>query len=146
SISRSSLGHTYTRRRGVPSAASMRSGTRVERRAVKSSTGMLTKPKVSVPDQIARGAAGAPSGNVPPRRFEALAQRVRERRHGGLGGRSLELGRLSARLGLDQRQHALAVLVAVGIQIELVHGQDGNELVGELRLERVDADLRRRAE
>ena len=63
------MGQSQRRASGVPSSSSMRSATGRERIAENRWTGTVTRPKLMVPDQIARAAASLPLAAL---RLEAL--------------------------------------------------------------------------
>src|SRR5690606_34417154 len=155
----------------VPSGASIRSDTPVRRLPAYSSTGTLTRPKLIVPDHIARPAAAPPpraasrrpapsppfrdrerdrerfSGNATLllRRLQALAQRLGE--VGARRGRILlrHRERAPGRARLDERGHALAVLVAQRLGFE-GSVERGDELLGEAPLAGADRRSVRRLE
>src|SRR5437016_3457488 len=116
SSSRSSRGHTHLRASGVPSGASIRSAAPPPRLAGKSATGMLTSPKLIVPDQNARErpSASSRSGTTSLPAAQARLERGGERHRLAPARRPAELHPSSLRLRLDELEDALAILVSVG--------------------------------
>src|SRR5690606_28176334 len=118
----------------------MRSDTPLERVAGISATGTLTSPKVIVPDQNERAPTRSSSdsvrsGTLPPlacggeAAFEYVGERLLLRAGRGLR----ELHDLSGCLRLHQVQHAVAVLVPVGGDVEVVLHR-GDELLRHAKL------------
>src|SRR5919108_4297648 len=105
----------------------MRSETRCSRLAGNRSTGMLTRPKVIVPDQNARARPSScswscsSSATDPPllRRLDAARQHLRQRAFLLTALDLRELHHFSGSLRLDQLEHALAILILELRHVEL---------------------------
>src|SRR5262245_29420898 len=138
----SSCEHTQRRARSVPSGASIRKRGPPGRLAAMSATGMLTSPKVTVPDQRPRGrdadASCFLSGTLPPlHAADARLERAGERPQCRLPSRRRATRRLAPlRLRLDQPPHARLVLVVILRRLEASF-QRAHELLGETELLRV---------
>src|SRR5262245_2803602 len=115
-----------------------------------SATGMLTRPKVTVPDQMPRGRDADDSflsGTLPSlRAAEARLERARQRGRRRLPARRRTPRRLpTPGLRLDELLHACLVLVPVfpGLELPL---ERAHQLLGEAELLRVELFARRRLE
>src|SRR5690242_4702325 len=112
----------------------MRSRAPPERFAGMSTTGTLTSPKLTVPDQNARFAPFR-SGTLPllPYAAHARLERAEQRRRLRPPRRPRQPGAVSLRLRLDEVEDALPVLVPVASRIE-VRLQRTDELLAETQL------------